>query len=309
LVFSCEGENLLGVLRPAGNAAGDPAGEASTLGVVVVVGGPQTRVGSHRQFVQLARALAAVGHPTLRFDVRGMGDSSGAQRTFEQISPDIGAAIDTLMTAQPQLRGVVLWGLCDGASAALLYLHDTTDARVLGLCLLNPWVRSEATQAQVQVRHYYAQRLLQPSFWRKVLGGGVGLKAVRGLMGSVGTLLGARNAAHRAAPTPAPATATASATALHYVDRMAAAWRGFGAPVLLQLSANDFTAREFEVAMNTHPAWKGAAKRANLTIRPIALADHTLSEAPGRLAAELQSTEWLRSLSNVPTPQPAMKHA
>ena len=35
-------------------------------GVVIVVGGRQNRVGSHRQFVLLARALAAAGYATLR---------------------------------------------------------------------------------------------------------------------------------------------------------------------------------------------------------------------------------------------------
>ncbi|KAB8057318.1 hydrolase 1, exosortase A system-associated, partial [Janthinobacterium violaceinigrum] len=44
-------------------------------GVLIVTGGPQYRVGSHRQFVLLARALAAQGVPVLRFDLRGMGDS------------------------------------------------------------------------------------------------------------------------------------------------------------------------------------------------------------------------------------------
>ena len=287
VLFSCEGEHLLGVLHPAPSAAG----QAGALGVVVVVGGPQVRAGSHRQFVQLARALAAAGHPTLRFDVRGMGDSSGVQRSFEHISPDIGAAIDTLMAAQPQLRGVVLWGLCDGASAALLYLHDTADARVQGLCLLNPWVRSEATQAQVQVKHYYTQRLLQLSFWRKAIGGGVGLQALRGLIGSVNTLLRAQRATAQTSP----------ATSLHYVARMAAAWQAFSGPVLLQLSENDFTAREFEAAMKSHPAWKGAARRANLVFSPIVQADHTLSEPACRLTAETLCVEWLQRLCNAPT--------
>ena len=42
--------------------------------VLVVVGGPQVRAGSHRHFVQLARHLATHGHAVMRFDVRGMGD-------------------------------------------------------------------------------------------------------------------------------------------------------------------------------------------------------------------------------------------
>ena len=75
LAFPCEGERLLGVV-----SAPEDALVTGDLGVVIVVGGPQVRAGSHRQFVQLARHLAAQGLPTLRFDVRGMGDSSGPQR-------------------------------------------------------------------------------------------------------------------------------------------------------------------------------------------------------------------------------------
>ena len=53
LVFECAGEQLLGVAH---------RGKAST-GVLVVVGGPQYRVGSHRQFVLMARDLAKAGYP------------------------------------------------------------------------------------------------------------------------------------------------------------------------------------------------------------------------------------------------------
>ena len=74
LVFDCVGETLVGVLT-----TDSPLAET---GVVLVVGGPQYRAGSHRYFVQLARALAGAGFPTLRFDCRGMGDSSGGPQHF-----------------------------------------------------------------------------------------------------------------------------------------------------------------------------------------------------------------------------------
>ena len=74
LSFGCGDETLIGVLaRPA---------LETRVGVVIVVGGPQTHVGSHRQFVLLSRHLAAGGVPCFRFDVRGMGDSTGITRTL-----------------------------------------------------------------------------------------------------------------------------------------------------------------------------------------------------------------------------------
>ena len=77
LVFECAGEALVGILSL-------PATYVRTA-VVIVVGGPQYRAGSHRQFVSLARCLAAGGIAALRFDHRGIGDSAGRQRPFDSI--------------------------------------------------------------------------------------------------------------------------------------------------------------------------------------------------------------------------------
>ena len=140
LQFGCDGEALVGILSPAAAPA--------KRGVLVIVGGPQYRAGSHRQFALLARHLAEQGIPALRFDYRGLGDSSGAARTFEDVGADIRSAIDAFQAAVPGLQEVVLWGLCDGAAAALFYGHQ--DPRVAGLVLLNPWARSAAGLAMVR---------------------------------------------------------------------------------------------------------------------------------------------------------------
>ena len=67
LVFDCAGERMLGIV------AIPEAAQAT--GVLILVGGPQYRVGSHRQFLLLARRLATDGIAAMRFDFRGMGDS------------------------------------------------------------------------------------------------------------------------------------------------------------------------------------------------------------------------------------------
>lgn len=270
MVFACESDSVVGVLH-------SPQATARTVGVVVVVGGPQIRTGSHRQFVQLARAVAAQGYPVLRFDVRGMGDSSGRQRTFEEITPDISAAISELMAAHPQLHGVVLWGLCDGASAALLYWHDTADARIQGLCLLNPWVRSQSSLARTHVKHYYLRRIFQRSFWQKFILGGVRLQAARSL---VSNILAAR--ARRGKYEP-----------IGYQTRMASAWSGFSNPILLILSSEDYTAREFETHVAAAPDWRGLLGKSNVILNRIKGADHTFSDQPARLKVEAALVHWL----------------
>lgn len=100
LTFDCAGAALQGVLAC-------PARPAAT-GVLIVVGGPQYRAGSHRQFVLLARRLATAGYAVLRFDVRGMGDSEGEAGGFEALSDDIAAAADALQAACPSVRRIVL---------------------------------------------------------------------------------------------------------------------------------------------------------------------------------------------------------
>ena len=282
LNFSCQGQHLVGV-------ASLPAAPRR-VGMLIVVGGPQYRAGSHRQFVQLARRVAAEGHAVLRFDCRGMGDSSGEQRSFEDIGPDIAAAVQALLQAAPAVQQVVLWGLCDGASAALLYLGESArDPRVTGLCLLNPWVRSEATLARTHVKHYYTQRLRQPEFWAKLLRGGVAWQALGGLVRSL----------RLAAGSARPAAASDDAD-LPYTQRMALQWQLFNGHILLLLSGNDFTAQEFMEAWRADPAWQTAAKHPRLQRVELAGADHTLSATDSRLAMEAECLHWLAAMGSAP---------
>ena len=79
--FCSHEQQLLSIIHPAQAAEiTDPQ-----TGVLIIVGGPQYRVGSHRQFVQLARALASNGIATMRFDYTGMGDSQGKKAEFDQV--------------------------------------------------------------------------------------------------------------------------------------------------------------------------------------------------------------------------------
>lgn len=272
-------ESLMGVLAlpAAGDAA--PGGQA----LVIVVGGPQYRVGSHRQFALLARRLAAAGIPVLRFDYAGMGDSSGPLPDFMAAGEDVGAAIDALHQQLPDLQGVTLWGLCDGASAALLYVDRTHDARVRGLCLLNPWVRSAQTFARAQVKHYYLQRLRQPEFWKKLLSGGVALSALGESVGKLKASLGGGSAGGKPVDEQLP-----------YQGRMARAWRRFPGRVLLLLSGDDLVAKEFLDNASSHADWSGLLDRPGQQRHDMPDADHTCSNAAARGLVEELTLRWMR---------------
>ena len=275
-LFRSEGESLVGILAKP-STPGD-------TGVVVIVGGPQYRAGSHRQFVLLSRALAAAGYAVLRFDYRGMGDGSGPQRDFESVSADVGTAIDQLQQSVPAVQRVVLWGLCDGASAALLYCHETHDPRVKGLCLLNPWVRSEASLAKTQVKHYYTQRLRQKEFWVKLLSGKVALSALSGFAAKLRQSSGGARAQQNSVGT--------------FQQRMAKAWQGFSGHILLLLSGEDYTAKEFVEHAQTDVAWTGYQSHPKLTCNTIAGVDHTFSNATARGQAAEATLQWLAASSH-----------
>ncbi len=247
-------------------------------GVVIVVGGAQYRVGSHRQFVQLARFLAAAGYAVLRFDFPGMGDSPGGLLAFEESAPHIAAAIDALCSQHPQVDRVVLWGLCDGASASLLYVQATQDPRVAGMVLLNPWVRSDAGLARARVKHYYRQRLMEPAFWRKLVAGGVGWQALRGLGSNLHTMR-----------QPLPKMLT-------FQELMAHGWRAFEGEIMLILSEHDLTAQEFTDHAQTHPAWRGLLLRPGVTPYRVRGTDHTFSSRSAQREVETVVLTWLNSL-------------
>lgn len=270
LAFGCEGQQLVGVLS-------EPAA-AVDVAVVIIVGGPQYRVGSHRQFVFLARALAAWGAAALRFDTRGMGDSTGPMQSFECSAPEIAGAIDTLLATCSKARRVVLWGLCDAASAALLYWNSTKDARVAGMVLVNPWVRSPVTHARTQLRHYYRERLVQRQFWAKLARFDVDL------LGAARSIV--RNAATARGPSRMPQPP-------EFQVRMAEGLRTFEGPVLMLLSGRDLTAQEFRDHAAADPHWRGLLDRANVTRCDFPEADHTFSAARDRADAESRTLQWL----------------
>lgn len=266
LRFTCDDVPLVGILT-------EPEGAPASVGLLIVVGGPQYRAGSHRQFTLLARLAAASGRAALRFDYRGMGDSGGSGRNFEDIEADIAAAITAMMAARPLLQGVILHGLCDAASAALMYCHATQDTRVLGLSLQNPWFRSEQGQAQAVVTHYYGQRLRSPDFWLKLIKGGVGPAAVKEWL---------RNRRK--------ARARPAAQVGDFKARMLAAWRQLDRPILLQLAGADLTAREFVLGFDAALAsWKSKPR---LALHQHAEADHTFSNAEEARAAHEEFLDW-----------------
>ena len=209
LTFACEDAALGATLDP---------GEGET-GLVLVTGGSQTRIGSHRMYERLAKALAEHGISCLRFDRRGVGDSEGEDPGFRGSGPDLAAAATLLRAECPTAQRVHGFGLCDGATAIALFGDQ---AGLSGLILVNPWlVEAEAGEpAPAAIRRHYRQQLSSLDGWKKILSGAVDY---RKLLRGVRKISGRRQASPLA-------------------ESVAAALSRHGLPVQLILASGDATA-------------------------------------------------------------------
>ena len=250
--------------------------------VLIVVGQPQTRVGAHRMFTDLARELAAQGVASLRFDVGGWGDSPGEALAFERSDRDIAAAASVLRTALPGTPKLWLWGLCDGASAAVLALPAVRAAGVTpdAVCLVNPWVRTEASLAAAMVKTYYLKRLMQGEFWARLLTGRIPvanlvhepMRHLRARFGG-GKVGASDGSAGTGDATPAAATPAGPDLPEQLLTQLSA-YRG---AVYTVLSGNDLTAAETDALMSRDKRWRKRLDRKGAILR-VPGADHTFSD-------------------------------
>ena len=132
----------------------------------------------------------------------------------------------------------MLWGLCDAASAALIY--GFLDERISGLVLLNPWLRNDQAQGKAMLKFYYLQRLFAKSFWKKLLSGKVKLsQSTNDLAGHL------RNSVvHQ------------QQESVSYQQRMLNGLNRFNGEVCWILSEDDLTAKEFEQQALNEKKWR-----------------------------------------------------
>jgi exosortase A-associated hydrolase 1 len=197
--------------------------------------------------------------------------------------------VDCLQSAVPVVRRVLLWGLCDAATAIAVYAGS--DPRVAALVLANPWVYSAEGAARVRLRHYYLRRLASGDFWRKLARGGV--RPVAALRGLLRSGLQARGKPANAGMPPDGAQAVETRDLAGSLSR---GLRHFDGEVLLLLSGADYTAAQFELAAREHAALEGALRDARVVRQRLADADHTFSRPAHRQQVEAHSLQFLLGL-------------
>ncbi len=237
-------------------------------GILMLPGGSDYRIGSHRSYVRLACAMAQRGHAVMRVDVTGVGDSSGDAAGFEAIGADIASALAVLRGALPPGTKVFLWGQCDGASAILLGLGRSFEAD--GAILCNPWVRSTYTSANQLVRHHYRHRLTSGTSWRRLLRGQTNILAS---LRSVTTSL---------------LTMATPATVSGYVNDMIETLRQNRWPCLTVIGSQDAGGQEFRLLCKHHKV-----RGSQISESIIVGGNHSFSHPAQRQQLQNIAGDWL----------------
>lgn len=240
--FTCEAVTLWGTLDDA------PA----ETGLLIVSGGNEIRIGAHRGMARLARDVGRAGFPVFRFDRRGIGDSEGENGGFRSSSADIDAALIAFREACPQVKRIIAFGNCDGATALLIHQNAGIDGAVLA----NIWTIEphDELPPQAAIRARYKERLMDPKQWFRLVSGGVDIRAlVRGLLRIV-------------RPTPASSLASDVAGGL----------ARFPGPLTLLLSTGDATALAF-MSECERPVFDAARQRQDLMIVKVDSNSHSFA--------------------------------
>lgn len=121
----------------------EPAGLPASICVVFLNAGSTRRIGPNRMWVEASRRWAALGVPTARLDLAGIGDAGGPgefpmpeSRLYEpRYGRQIRQALDALGDAGLPTR-FVLVGLCSGAYWS--FKIGQVDPRVASIVMFNP---------------------------------------------------------------------------------------------------------------------------------------------------------------------------
>ncbi len=278
--FSCQNYELVGICHPA----------EKEMGIVIVTGGPQYRIGSHRQFLLIARALAQACYPVFRFDYRDMGDSCSQADVvtfeytrFDQTTADIIAAIDEFKHQQPQIKKIVLLGLCDAASAILIAI-PYIKANVSGIILINPWVYQEKTIAKTYLKYYYVQKLKQKEFWINLFTFKINfIHSLKSLMHKYHSAFSK--------------TKDAEKSQTSFIEQMFLGLLHYKGKILTLLSEDDLTAREFQLFIKENKTWENKFNQANHSSLILPGTDHTFSNKQSRQQVIDSICQWLKNIA------------
>ncbi|AMO71599.1 hydrolase 1, exosortase A system-associated [Sphingorhabdus sp. M41] len=255
--IACKSDKLAATLDSA----------TGTTALLIVSGGNEIRSGAHSGMAGLALRISEQGFPVLRYDRRGIGESSGDNQGFLGSADEIAAAAEFLRQEQPQITSVVAFGNCDAATALALF---GPDAGINGYILANPWViesrvvpdETQPTMSSAAIRSRYWDRIKNPRTIVDLLSGKIDFgKLLKGLK---------------------QATRSEENSALSLQLRKALS--GLEANTRILLAKRDTTARAFLAAWNSAD-FAQVRDKVTITVEPLDSASHSFADKAAR--------EWL----------------
>jgi pimeloyl-ACP methyl ester carboxylesterase len=272
-------ESLVGILATPKQAPKD------LPHVIVVNAGIIHRVGPNRLYVDIARAVAAVGYPVLRFDLSGLGDSDdmlGGASLTESAVRDIRLAM-THLEATRQATKFLVFGLCSGANHAAVTAF--VEPRVVGLMLIDPSVqrtrRSKIVHVIRRLRHASTLRevvLLRHPVFRRSAGGR-----------SSAAMSVAQAAEGQSGQRATPDTATASpADTRQSIEALVAR------NVHMMLVFTGGVNHQYNYYEQLHDLLPGLDFRGLLRLHYMPDTDHTVSDVAGRATLLARLVDWLQ---------------
>jgi exosortase A-associated hydrolase 1 len=270
IIFHCADDQLLGTIDQG----------AKETGLLIVSGGNELRCGAYGGQAALAATFAGMGYPVFRYDRRGIGDSEGENRGFDNSAMDIAAAVAAFRSAAPHIRLIVAFGNCDAASALALYGAD------LGIdmfVLANPWVietdqhldgQSAVMPNASAIRSRYLARLKNPRSIADLVTGKINIrKLVHGM-----------------------AKASKKDTVSGLATRIAAALAGITVPVHIVIAQKDNTAQAFLSAWHSD-AFAALRGKPNICLNTIDSGSHSFADPASNAWLREQLSAALRTLA------------
>ncbi len=248
-----------------------------TTALLIVSGGNEIRSGAHSGMARLAGRISEQGFPVLRYDRRGIGDSTGDNPGFLGSAADIAAAAGFLRQELPQVKSIIAFGNCDAASALVLF---GPEAPLDGYILANPWVIESAsapddaqpTMSSAAIRSRYWDRIKNPKTILDLFSGKIDLRKL---------LKGLKQASR---------SEDSGALALRLRDGLT----GLEQDTRLLLAKRDTTARAFLAAWNSRDFERPRSNSA-IRIETIDSASHSFADVASRDWLAEQILEALRS--------------
>jgi pimeloyl-ACP methyl ester carboxylesterase len=210
--------SLFGVLAEPEPEAERDAG--SDLCAVFLNAGAVRRIGPNRLWVEISRAWAARGVPSVRMDLEGIGDADGDPDRYRNVgnfyTDEFGAQVGSILDHLED-RGLgprfILIGLCAGGYWA--FHTGAADRRVVAAFIVNPRAMIWDDNLLARREAHKVERLVEPAMWGRILRGevapsrmlAVSTAVARSAAGAVtavpGRIVGSRRSEGAAGPTVA----------------------------------------------------------------------------------------------------------